>query len=113
MTDSDNIDYLSQLPIELLEQIFHFCSETNDHGDGNTFVQYQYFPDHRLYREYQGDLAMGVPSGRGRMYQGTRFYSEIKDEHLEKGFQTPWIYLPLLYVYPKFEPKLSLLSYKN
>lgn len=110
MTDSNNIDYLSQLPSELLEHIFLFCSDTNDRGNDSTFIQYQYFPDHRLYREYQGDLANGVPSGRGRMYQGRTFYSEIRDEHLERGFQTPWIYLPLLYVYPKFEPRLTLLG---
>jgi hypothetical protein len=47
------------------------------------------------------------------MCEGRNFFAEINNVYLKDGFQTPWIFLPLLYVYPKFESKLSLLTHKN
>ena len=108
---SDNIDRLSQLPEEILDLVFLYCSESAIKEDGHIYIQYRYYPDHRIYREYQGDMKDGVPNGKGRMYEGRKFFTEIKNAYLKNGFQTPWIFLPLLYVYPKFEPKLSLLTY--
>jgi len=108
---SDNIDHLSQLPEEMLDLIFYFCSETNDRNDEHVYIKYKYYPDHRLYQEYRGDMRNGVPHGNGIMYQGRSVYAEIKNKYLENGFQTPWIFLPLLEVFPKFEPKLTLITY--
>ena len=110
---TDNIDHLSQLPEEMLDLVFKWCSQTNSKDDDHVFIRYKYFSDHRMYQEYRGDMLNGVPHGTGIMYQGRRVYDEIKNEYLENGFETPWVFLPLLHVYPKFEPRLSLIASKN
>lgn len=110
---TDNIDHLSQLPEEMLGLIFQWCSHTNSRNDDHVFIKYKYYSDHRMYQEYRGDMMNGVPHGNGIMYQGRRVYDRIKNEYLERGFETPWIFLPLHHVYPKFEPRLTLISTKN
>ena len=108
---SDNIDRLSHLPDEMLDLIFFYCSESAAREEGHIYIQYKYYHDHRIYREYQGDMKHGVPNGKGYMYEGRNFFAEMNNVYLKDGFQTPWIFLPLLYVYPKFESKLSLLTH--
>ena len=110
---TNNIDYLSQLPEEILDLIFKWCSDSNSKDNDHVFIKYKYFSNHRLYQEYRGDMMNGVPHGSGIMYQGRRMYDEINNEYLENGFETPWIFLSLLEVYPKFEPKLTFCSEKN
>jgi len=112
MADSgaaDGVDRLSGLPEELLDRIFYFCSENSRWQDGRVYIQYRYHHDHRLYQEYIGDMRNGAPHGTGTVYQGRSYFDEVRDEYLDTGFQTPWLFLPLLYVYPRFEPTLSLL----
>ena len=110
---TDNIDHLSSLPQELLGLIFKWCSDANSKCDDHVFIKYRCFSDHRLYQEYRGDMLNGLPNGNGIMYQGRRVYDKVRDEYLERGFETPWIFLALHHVYPNFEPTLTLISPQN
>ena len=102
-----NTDYLSQMPPEILDTIFKFCSDEHSGEPYPTFVQYQYGIDKRTYLEYQGEMDNGQPHGYGTMYTGSTQYAEPVFKNIDvSGYKTFWMYVPLLYVYPKFKPIL-------
>ena len=109
--ESNNNDYLSQLPEEILDLIFYHCSKNNYNNYNHSFIRYEYYCDYKVYQEYCGDMENGCPHGNGIMYRGRYFYTEARNEYLKNGLKTPWIFLPLFYVYPKFQPKLTVLTY--
>lgn len=105
MSNINNTDYLSQLPNEILDRIFHFCSEENKDPPYSTYIQFQFEPNKLTYLEYEGEMENNVPHGFGKMYSGSKYGENLNYiSRYNNGYRTSWIFLPLLYVYPKYNP---------
>lgn len=98
------IDRLSTMPDEILNLILNFCSDSIVDCRENRFIRYEFYPDHCIFQDYQGDMVNGVPHGHGCLYQGRLYFNETKTE---SQYNTSWIYLPLLLVYPSIAHDLN------
>ena len=63
-------NYFAQLPVELIDYILLLCNKSYD-GSGE-FIRHEYIetPSHtirKIYHEYTGTMANGVPHGTGTM----------------------------------------------
>ena len=102
LTSRDGRDYLSGLPIELIELIFKFCADDCRGEPYRTFVQFQFLPGKTSYFEYTGEMRRGLPNGYGTLYHGSTRWDFIP-ERMPRGAdfrQTIWMFQPLLYVFP-------------
>ena len=106
-TNSEKIDYLSNMPYEILEIINFYCCYECIHKPYQTFIQLQFRSNRTDYFEYIGEMRNGLPDTYGTLYHGsTRMLQS--DKFKEK--QTPWILQSLLYVYPNHVNKFRLLD---
>ena len=108
MTSENNIqesNSFSNLPDEIIDLIFSYCSRSQSHPENNVFVRYEYIiqePIRAIYHEYVGDMSAGLPCGRGTMHSGSR-YIDIDPPSYISSFNhsrvsTEWLYKSLLYV---------------
>ena len=96
LTSRDGRDYLSRLPIELIELIFKFCADDCRGEPYRTFVQFQFLPGKTSYFEYTGEMRRGLPNGYGTLYHGSTRWDFIP-ERMPRGAdfrQTIWMFQP-------------------
>ena len=93
-------NYFAQLPDELIDYILLLCNQSCD-GCGE-FIRHEYVetPQHtirKIYREYTGTMANGVPYGTGTMLRCSIYINSQPPDFGGFG-ATEWLYRPFLYI---------------
>lgn len=99
----------SDLPYDIINDIFRQCSETNTTNGLRTYIKFKYYNNKIHYHEYTGDMSYGNPNGYGDMRYLIRETENMDLNIPENSYlETDWLYLPFLMVFKDHKPRLIL-----